>query len=271
MESTEEWVDGLIESRNFGTKNAEEEISEQIKISTYGDFALAPAENKEEEIPSYLSEKEKIKVDDDESVINEAFKYAEDKKTRIESYRKRSYGGFIFAALIIIATAGVVYFSYYFTEREIPVIQQTSETRKFKTVIERSFDIPVSYPYQTGMFAGMYNAINDDILNPVITEEPSVQQDTEVSGNSNSKVPEIRSVVPSNRIKGYIYQYNDRTFAVQVSSWKSRSVAVSETQKYLNKGYDAFIEVTGLSGGTYYRVRVGGFKSLEEAEDFSRK
>jgi hypothetical protein len=39
----------------------------------------------------------------------------------------------------------------------------------------------------------------------------------------------------------------------------------------LDKGYNAFIEESGLSGGRYYRVRAGGFKSLKEAEDFSRK
>jgi cell division septation protein DedD len=45
-------------------------------------------------------------------------------------------------------------------------------------------------------------------------------------------------------------------------------IAVSETQKYLNAGYNAFIEQTLLEGEAYYRVRVGGFKSLDEVEKF---
>ncbi len=265
MEATEEWVNDLMNE----SKNAEEEIPEQTKNSN-DDFA--PSENKEEEISSYPDEKEKINVDDDSSAISEAFKYAEDRKTRIESYRKRSYTGIIFAAVIILVTAVVIYFSYYLNDSEkTPLTQQTAEPKEFKTVIERSFDIPVSYPYQRGMFAGIYDAINDDILNPVVTLEQSSEPNNEIVSNSNSKVPEIKSVSKSNRIKDYIYQYDDGTFAIQLSSWKSKTVALSETQKLIDKGYDAFIEETGLSGGTYYRVRVGGYKSLNEAEDFSRK
>jgi len=34
---------------------------------------------------------------------------------------------------------------------------------------------------------------------------------------------------------------------------------------------DAFIEEARIKGDTYYRVRVGGFKTLEEAEAFTTK
>ena len=61
-------------------------------------------------------------------------------------------------------------------------------------------------------------------------------------------------------------------YAVQVSSWKTKSIAMSEAKKYLDSGYDTFIEQTELNDkGTYYRVRVGGFKTLEEAENFLKK
>ncbi|OGU72343.1 MAG: hypothetical protein A2V93_01645 [Ignavibacteria bacterium RBG_16_34_14] len=261
LESTEEWVEDLIK-----TENAGEEILEKTRMTTGDEFTSSIPENKDEEVPSYRNEKEKINEDDDLSAISEAFKYAEDKKARLESYKKRSYGGFIFVAVIIFATAAVIYFSFYFNDSEkTDLTQQTAELKKFKTVIERSYDIPVSYPYHGGMFAGIYDAINDDILTPIIVENQSSEQNTKIASNS------IRSVLPSNRVKDYIYQYIDGTFAVQVSSWKSKTVALSETQKLLDKGYNAFIEETGLSGVTYYRVRVGGFKSLTEAEDFSRK
>ncbi|HSP88842.1 MAG TPA: SPOR domain-containing protein [Ignavibacteriaceae bacterium] len=270
LESTEEWVDDLME------ESKAEVTSEEIETKIYNDIDNYAVEENDSEVPEYLKEKneefqdyleeKEIVSDEDSSAIKEAFKYADEKQSRIDSYHKKSYTGIIFAAIIIIATAVIVYFSYYYPGNEPPVIAQNSEPKEFKTVIERSYDIPVSYPYQSGMFAGIYDALSDDLLKPA-TQEINLEQIEEVVGNKN--VPEIKSVLPSKRIKDYIYQYEDGTFALQLSSWKSKTVALSETQKLLDKGFNAFIEETGISGGTYYRVRVGGFKSLEEAENFS--
>lgn len=60
---------------------------------------------------------------------------------------------------------------------------------------------------------------------------------------------------------GYLYCF-------QVSSWRSREKAESEMKKLKAKGYDAFIVIANLPelDGTWYRVRVGYFGSMEEAE-----
>ncbi len=257
IESADEWVTDLVDD----SENKEVEIEEVIE----------PPANYNEIIPSLDEEKEKIDTSGD-MAISEAFKYAEEKKARIESYKKRTKGGFVFAAVIILVSAAVIYFSFYFNNREeIAVISPNAKSKVFKTVIERSFDIPVTYPYEPKMFAGIYDAIDKDILKPLPVSENIPEQKTDIAGNSNSKTPEIRASLPSKRIIGYIYQYDDGMFAVQVSSWKSKTIALSETRKLLDKSYNAFIEETGVSGKTYYRVRVGGFKSLNDAQKFSGK
>ncbi len=79
---------------------------------------------------------------------------------------------------------------------------------------------------------------------------------------------EIREPVNARRIGNYIYQYPEGV-VVQVSSWKSKSIALSEVQRYRDAGYTAFAEKAEIQGmGLYYRVRVGYFKSLSEAENF---
>lgn len=59
-------------------------------------------------------------------------------------------------------------------------------------------------------------------------------------------------------------------YIVQISSWKSRLKAESELKKLKSKGYSATLEeLTSSDLGTIYQVRVSGFKSINEANDFS--
>jgi cell division septation protein DedD len=59
------------------------------------------------------------------------------------------------------------------------------------------------------------------------------------------------------------------SFTVQVSSWKSRTIALEQLAKFSSQGYDAFIEKANIPGkGTWYRVKVRNFKTQKEAEDF---
>lgn len=68
-----------------------------------------------------------------------------------------------------------------------------------------------------------------------------------------------------------IYKKNDE-YVVQVSSWKSKPKAISEVNKLIAKGFAASIEEFSQAGsGIYYRVRVGGFKSIKEVNDFLNK
>jgi hypothetical protein len=240
---------------------------EIIKESKYGEEEILEEVNNKFKSSFTKEKKRKSKIKD--PAIIDAFKYAEEKMARLESFSKKSYGTVIFTMVIILATAALLYFSFYSKGIEKnPGTDKSALTKSFNVVVERSYDIPVSYPYRAGMFGGVYKAINDDVLKPEITDESAGKLNTQTTAVETAKIPEVRSPLPSTRIKGYIYRYNDGTYAAQISSWRTKMIAVSETQKYLNAGYNAFIEQTLLEGEAYYRVRVGGFKSLDEVEKF---
>jgi OOP family OmpA-OmpF porin len=57
-------------------------------------------------------------------------------------------------------------------------------------------------------------------------------------------------------------------YCFQVSAWRSREKAESEMKKLQSKGFKTFIALAESpdNGGTWYRVRVGYFNSLDEAQ-----
>ena len=211
---------------------------------------------------------------DDKQMVMDAVKSADEKDARLKSYKKKSYGGFIFAVVLLVIIGVVIYFSYYLTNSNKAVVQKTEIAKQFAVTIERTYNIPVTYPYEKGMLAEPYNAISISILNKSGKEEivPAKNNNESISsGNESSGKVEIRKPLPATRVKGYIYKY-ENMYVVQVSSWKTKSIALSQAQKFLDDGYNAFIEQTELNDkGVYYRVRVGGFNSLEEAENFLKK
>ncbi len=60
-------------------------------------------------------------------------------------------------------------------------------------------------------------------------------------------------------------------YCFQVSSWKNKPKAESEVKRLISKGHDAFMEETQIPRrGTWYRVRIGYFNSLQETEQYMR-
>lgn len=95
-----------------------------------------------------------------------------------------------------------------------------------------------------------------------------------VNGNESEKKTESGLVtgrvynVAAERNVGKMIFTDGYLYCFQVSSWRSREKAESELKRLKAKGYDAFIVVANLPelDGTWYRVRVGYFGSLAEAE-----
>ncbi len=253
-----------IESSEIDEESLDEQIKETGKNLESNDESADKEKHSETDSDSVpVSEEDNI---DDKQLVMDAVKYAEEKDERLENYRKKSYGGFIFAIVVVVIIGVVIFFAYYLTNADKAVVQKSETPKQFAATVERTYDIPVTYPYKKGMMSEAYNAINDEVLN-----ESGDINETLSSDNGTSGKVEIRSPQPAARVKGYIYKY-ENMYAVQVSSWKSKSIAISEGQKFLDAGYNAFIEQTELNDkGTYYRVRVGGFGSLEEAENFLKK
>ncbi|MEG8990226.1 SPOR domain-containing protein [Ignavibacteria bacterium 4148-Me] len=81
-----------------------------------------------------------------------------------------------------------------------------------------------------------------------------------------------RNILNDTRINRTIY-FDGKTYNVQVSSWRNKLKAEQEVKRLRREGYDAFVLIANLpeKGGLWYRVRIGSFKSLEEAKEFSSK
>ena len=142
----------------------------------------------------------------------------------------------------------------------------TAITKQEPKIIDRDYEVPVTYPYNK---AGQ-KATPDSSASA--KSKPENKQDdlktTPPAEKPGESLPEIREPVNAKRIGSYIYQYPEGV-VVQVSSWKSRSIALSQVRKYRNAGYTAFAETSTIPDrGLYYRVRVGYFKSLSEAKSF---
>ncbi len=91
-----------------------------------------------------------------------------------------------------------------------------------------------------------------------VPSPPDTISNSMISGN----IPELQMVADN------IYKLGDE-YIVQVSSWKSKAKAEKESKKVQLKDHPVnVIEYNSPSLGTVYRVRVGGFKSFNEANKF---
>ncbi len=184
-----------------------------------------------------------------------------------KGYRKRSSVPTLIAAFaVVIALAGIIFLYFTLKSAGSEVTGGTSAGKTEQTTtIDRNYDVPVTYPYNK-------SDENNPAANGTVEDQPGKnQEESKTADNTGAVKPDIaviREPVNAQRIGNYIYQYPEGIVA-QVSSWKSQSVALSEVQKYRDAGYTAFAEKAEIqSMGLYYRVRVGYFKSLEEAENF---
>lgn len=166
-----------------------------------------------------------------------------EKESVYRSFRERNSNSnvFVIAGIIVILVV-IIYFAFSMSE-EPP-----------KDVIKPSTQTAQAKPEE--------NIVTTEP--PVSTEakEPQVNQSAGAQPDNSSKVEEIRI---SNLIFRRGNEYN-----VQVSSWRSAVKADAEVKRLKAKGYNAFVVQAYLpsKGGTWHRVRIGGFKSEEQARNF---
>jgi len=187
--------------------------------------------------------------------------------------------------IIVIGTALLMYLKSSQLGMSKSEVINAQNTLKAKTpfLINRDFDIPVSYPYSKinhvknlsleGIDSGLvFGKMADDIKkNSSDNSKPKIEKNNFVKKVEKKESSLFNKIGPSSRISNNIYK-NGNIFIVQVSSWKNESIAVKQAEKFRKRGYTPYVEKTLIPGrGEWYRVRIGNFKSLGTAKKFSEK
>ncbi|MCK9282113.1 MAG: SPOR domain-containing protein [Melioribacteraceae bacterium] len=122
---------------------------------------------------------------------------------------------------------------------------------------------------------------NADEAPKASNEKIDIKINNESQELPKTKLPDIKigSVKKSNSTQ---YQSENETnpegvvftdgnlYCFQVSSWKNKATAESEADRLIATGHKAFVQEAFVSQrrGTWYRVRIGYFNSLQEAKDY---
>ena len=174
--------------------------------------------------------------------------------------------------ILIAALSSTIYLNYdkikSMVFKESSDSAQTKETKKRiePIVINRTFKIPVTYPYKLGE-ESLNQTPDSLIINPAVFIEQQTLPTDAVSNTELVPTSDIQLV----KVHQNIYQRGSEYF-VQVSSWKSKSKAESELNKYIENGFHAeLIEEYSSELGKYRRLMVGGFSSIDEANNFLNK
>lgn len=105
-------------------------------------------------------------------------------------------------------------------------------------------------------------------------EDQRVREEVQIPKQAPAQVPkavepvqkpeEKKPVVEEEKPKG--------KFAIQIGSYQSSEEATSSLNQWKKKGYPVFMAVGQVPDkGTWYRVRIGGFGSRDDAQKFLEK
>jgi cell division septation protein DedD len=95
-------------------------------------------------------------------------------------------------------------------------------------------------------------------------EESMTKEDSKTSRNADSQQPETKGEARStNRVEE---QTTGQPWTVQVNAVPDENSAKIWVDRLKNKGYKAYVTEVRTKGKIWYRVRVGHFKTREEAE-----
>ena len=204
------------------------------------------------------------------------------KTDRTLGYSKRKGLGIyvIFALIIVICVAVFVYLKfispyYYGSKKETKA--KTSAYNIPPVILERDYEIPVTYPYpKESNIAALFDPIDKSVFdqpenkknNDSITTNLNHQENTTIPVKQLAKTNKDNNVqAPLVKVKDFIYKSGDK-FLVQISSWSSEKSAFKHASYFKGKGYQTEIEKANLDSGIWYRVRVMNFHSEKEAEKF---
>ena len=124
-------------------------------------------------------------------------------------------------------------------------------------------------------------------LAPLITTPSTdiVQSDTSSDEDTSNQTPFTEPVVDQQELDSDDYDSSNESmvtntiftdgslYCFQVSSWRKKDIAESETRRLKGLGHNAFVVEAYIpsKGGTWYRVRIGYFNSLQETRNYQNR
>lgn len=293
-----ERIEGYKTTKDFaGYENKNE------KLSDLNEFIIDLGS--EESTSHYVEvkkEREKIQLTEEEPVVNfdflqppvekevpvlvpEAEEEAQIKKEpAVKTRKKESKIWGVLSGILILLIAGLFYikiagFPEWLKGKEEKSSAMHPDSEPL--VIDRDYSVPVTYPYNRDSVSSQHETKNEAIQQ---TETPAVAalETSETFSKANPDNILNKGKVEKNQIHGdglsttkvsdHVFLENSK-YIVQVSSWRSKLKAEQEVSSFSKKGYKSFIEEAHLpaKGGSWYRVKVGYFNSLSEAESFLQR
>jgi cell division septation protein DedD/nucleoid DNA-binding protein len=253
-------VDELIEETEL-KEDIIDEIEQELKDENFGepeDTNLA----KNEETITGLHETVKEELDTKEISSSERENEIFDKDTLelntsdnnkvniIEKNKKKSpFIYLLVASFFIIGAIGIYYI--FFSQHEPEQYDQNV------SIAENIVETPDSENGET--------QVKDELDAPQKVEE--TEEDYFENTNDGNASKNLAAISEEKEVAENIY-FDGFVYNVQVSSWKQRSVADSESQKLINKGFPAFVIKVYIPkfDGDWHRVRIGPYPSLKAAK-----
>jgi len=204
---------------------------------------------------------------------------------RTSGYSKRKGLGLyvIFALIIVLSGTVFLYIKFvhpYYSGNKKVADYKVSAYNTPPVIIERDYEIPVTYPYtKDSSVVSAFDPIDKSVFDQLETKKNNNSLGTNLQDQTNTNVPVIQPAqtnINNNvnssavRVKDFIYKSGDK-FLVQISAWSSEKNALKHASYLKGRGYQTEIVKANLNNGIWYRVRVINFNSENEAEKFYNK
>jgi len=276
-EYNEEEID-LIQQNKFPEDENFPEIEELVEDTYEPFFPLEPPVVKKADVI-----RESITMEINKTIEDELNEPPVALKRSVGFKKRKGLGLFVISSVILLFSIGIIFYVKYITPRipgtkikYIPAVNQSAAV-----IVERSYEIPVRYPYNSSVKLSAphdpYN-LSTPSITPTVTIPDTVQKKPEIKPPVIQKEQIQTSPVlkkeqnkittgTSEHVKDFIYKSGDKYF-VQISSWPKSEMADKEAAVFKSKGFSTEIQKVQLPKGVWYRLRVGAFSSVEEAEKF---
>ena len=147
-------------------------------------------------------------------------------------------------------------------------------------IIERDYDVPVTYPYPKDSNKVVpFDPIDKSVYGQTETKKNNDVVDADLKDKTNT-IAHVKQPAPSviantvksseAKVNGFISKSGDK-YIVQISAWSTQSRALKHAADLRVKGYQTEVVKANLANGIWYRVRVLNFKTEKEAQIFYNK